>query len=97
MVVFIIDKLAIIFLITRLIVWSVKCQKIAKSARHNIPEHLSTYLNCLFYLTNNPKPKDFQFTNMEDLKNSKYTHLQSWNQWFWRTFTNWFFVDQLID
>lgn len=40
------------------IVWSIKYQQIMKNANHKL-KMMST--NCMFCLTNSPKPKDFQF------------------------------------
>lgn len=34
-----------------------------KNSQHNIQEHKVTFLNCLFFSTQQLKPKDIQFTN----------------------------------
>ncbi len=39
---------------------------VGKKTQHNFSEPKLTYLNLLFCVTNRPKPKDIQFTIIDD-------------------------------
>ncbi len=54
--------LSIIFSINRLVVSSIKCQKVVKNVDHCLPKPKVTSSNVLFC----PQPKDIQFTVTED-------------------------------
>lgn len=47
------------------IVWSIKCSKTGRNARHNFLQPNATSSNLLLCLTNSLKPKDIQFTIIE--------------------------------
>ncbi len=56
----------IIFLINRLPVQSIKCQKIVKNACYTFPQPKMTSSDVLFCLTDSPESKNIQFTIISD-------------------------------
>ena len=52
--------LPFIFLISQLIVLTIKCQKMVKNIHHNFPYPEMTSLNFLICPTKSPKPKDMK-------------------------------------
>ncbi len=77
-----------------LIVWSIKCQKILKNDHHNFLKPKVMPSNCSFGPTNSSKPKDIQFTIIQDKekqqilriqkleKDLKYVNICQSNSWF---------------
>ncbi len=68
-------------LINRVIVWSIKCQKIVKNDHWKFIKPKFTCSNGLFCVTNSSKAKNAQLTFIDEEKSSNYSHLRGNNRW----------------
>ncbi len=63
-----------------------KCQKSAKNARLNFPEHNVTSSDCLFCSNNSPEHKDSSFMIINDSENQQILTFKRLNQEFFLLF-----------